>query len=258
MSSKMVVDRQRSSESVAAAAETHESKMAKKVAVTFGDEDLEHAVGLLIDRAAATLGKSTKAMIAADDAHIGELAEDSDAREALEKTAATLHTDLVALRSATTSVLGSGYTRSLGFVGNTPDDPVAVERLGKLVAKNLTEVALPTGPLEGFTFDPKKWSIRLTGHLAPVAAARAALQREKRESETTLVAKQKAISSYDQTFSHTATLVSTFLAIAGETELARRVRPSTRKTGQTVEEAGDEGSEPGAAPGDGAPPTGGQ
>jgi hypothetical protein len=53
---------------------------------------------------------------------------------------------------------------------------------------------------------------------------------------------------YDATFSQTATLVSTFLAIAGESELARRLRPSTRKRGQTIEHAGGDNGDSTADP----------
>ena len=48
--------------------------------------------------------------------------------------------------------------------------------------------------------------------------------------------KQNAIETYDDTFSTTANLISHMLRAAGEDALAKRVRPSTRKPGQTVEE----------------------
>jgi hypothetical protein len=45
---------------------------------------------------------------------------------------------------------------------------------------------------------------------------------------------------YDLTFSTTANLLSNMLKAAGEAELAKRVRPSSRKPGQTIEDAQDE------------------
>jgi hypothetical protein len=73
-----------------------------------------------------------------------------------------------------------------------------------------------------------------------VTKARAALATELRESEATQTAKDKAIVAYDRTFSRVATLAGALLEIAGESELAKRVRPSTRRPGRTVEDADPE------------------
>ena len=77
------------------------------------------------------------------------------------------------------------------------------------------------------------------------------LQRRKgprclgRDADQTLVDKREAMGRYDRTFSTTANLISHMLRAAGEVELATRVRPSTRKPGQTVEDSKEEtGSEP--------------
>ena len=51
--------------------------------------------------------------------------------------------------------------------------------------------------------------------------------------------KNRAIEENDRIFSLTATLLSTLLEAAGEKTLARRVRPSTRHPGQTIEAAAE-------------------
>ena len=66
---------------------------------------------------------------------------------------------------------------------------------------------------------------------------------EERQAQATLEAKNKAIAVYDHAFSITASLVSTLLNAAGEKELAKRVRPSARRPGQTNEDAPSPGSE---------------
>jgi len=58
---------------------------------------------------------------------------------------------------------------------------------------------------------------------------------ERREADEALVAKNRAIDSFDSSFAITAGLLSALLEAAGQTELARRVRPSRRKSGQTEE-----------------------
>ena len=67
---------------------------------------------------------------------------------------------------------------------------------------------------------------------------------EEKEANTTLNAKNKAIEAFDTTFSYAADMISTMLRAAGEKELAKKVRPSGRRTGQTAEIAeGAEGAE---------------
>jgi hypothetical protein len=54
-----------------------------------------------------------------------------------------------------------------------------------------------------------------------------------------MMAKRERIEKYDAAFSSTANIVSALLQIAGEKELAGRVRPSGRRAGQTVEDAAE-------------------
>ena len=77
---------------------------------------------------------------------------------------------------------------------------------------------------------------------APAEALQKAVDQvftENREAEEALLNKRKATDAYDQTFSVAANLLSTLLQTAGEYELARRVRPSIARPGQTVEDAGE-------------------
>ncbi len=69
--------------------------------------------------------------------------------------------------------------------------------------------------------------------------------KEEREAEATLVEKRASMDAYDRAFSLTANLAGTLLELAEETELARRVRPSQQRPGQT---AADARGEPEPAP----------
>jgi hypothetical protein len=79
------------------------------------------------------------------------------------------------------------------------------------------------------------WTLPLTESRKALSEAISAAAREKREADTTLVAKNAAMDNYDKVFSITATMVSSLLSFAGQNELARRVRPSSRRSGQTAE-----------------------
>ena len=239
MPSKMVTDRQKSSESVQAACNTHRDAMASGIAETLGDPSLVKNALTLITKAVDRLREDTAAMITADDANIRERGEDSNARTQHEQATAALREELIDLRGGVASILGANAVRTLGYVGDTPNDPIALERLAKTVVGSLDKLAAIKPRREGFSLDPKPWKERITACAAAATSARNALTTELRESEATQTAKDKAIERYDRTFTHVATLASAQLDIAGEHELARRVRPSVRRPGRTVEDAGE-------------------
>ncbi|MSP60525.1 MAG: hypothetical protein EXR72_09330 [Myxococcales bacterium] len=131
---------------------------------------------------------------------------------------------------------------SLGLTGTTPQDPVALSRFAGSTVKALGEKKLPPSRVEGATFHAAKWAARIGGEQAQVEAALADVAREAREAEGTLTQKNSAISAYDDRFTRGASFLSGLFGLAGERELAARVRPSTRRPGQTAD---DEPTEPG-------------
>ena len=72
--------------------------------------------------------------------------------------------------------------------------------------------------------------------------------KEVREAQATLDEKNRTLGSYDELFGCGATTLTGLLRMAGKAELAAKVKPSTRRPGQTASDAGDAGT--------GAPTTG--
>jgi hypothetical protein len=236
MGSKMVVDKQKSAESVQAALETFKGAMVAGIGAVLGTE-AEAAAGLLLDKAAVRLKESTDAMVAADDAHLKELSDDTDVLSLRDEKAADVYSNLVEFREIGAAVYGDPYMHRLGFDGNTPQDPTAVERLAGQVLSSVKEVAPPSPRRPGLSLDANDWTLPLTESRKALSEAISAAAREKREADATLVAKNAAMDNYDKVFSITATMVSSMLSFAGQKELARRVRPSSRRSGQTAESA---------------------
>jgi len=234
----MGTDRQKSSDSVQAACTTHRDAMAQGLASTLDDLSLATHVTAIIDKAALRLGQHKQAMVDADDENIREKGEDTTARENHHAAVATLRQNLVDLRSAVAEVLGDEAVRTLGYDGATPKDDVQLERLAASVIKSLSKLTMEPR-IPGFSFNPAPWQARIEERADAVASTRSLLATEVRETEGTQTNKDKAREQYDQTFSRVATLASALLAIAGERELAGRVRPSRRRPGQTADDAND-------------------
>jgi hypothetical protein len=237
MPSKMVTHRQKSSESVQAACTTHRQAMADGIAETLNDAALGNHVATIVDKAISRLQAHTAALVTADGENLRERGEDAVARDEHASAVALLREDLVVLRSGVGPVCGDAAVRSLGFDGDTPTDPVAVERVATTVLASLGKLATVESRVDGFSFDPKPWNKRIKAHLSAATSARARLMGELRETEATQRAKDKQMAEYDTTFKRVATLASALLEIAGESDLARRVRPSARRPGQTAENA---------------------
>jgi hypothetical protein len=236
----MVLDRQKSSATVVSAGTGYVDKMAAEMASIYGGE-AEGAVRTLLDLAVEKLKGDTDSMVRADEAHLNETADDSAVLSERDEKAAVLRSVLVELRGGASAVYGADFVRKLGFKGETPSDPLALQTLGEQVLANLEGAATsPPAPARiGISMDLSAFKTPVTDALTPLGKALEGVAADKRDADQTLVAKQRAMEQYDLTFSTTANLISHMLRAAGETELAGKVRPSTRKPGQTIEDAQD-------------------
>lgn len=241
MPSKQVIDRQKSANAVIAAGETHAERVAADLDALLspylqrGEKMPDLALFTrLITRSLADVRDR---MVAADEAHLGELADDGPPREARDDVATELYSELTELREWLTGLYGAAALKRLGFSEATPRDPVHLERFAGEVACALGGKDLPKPRRKGVRWDADETVARieelreaLRGHLKDVA-------REAREAEATLVAKTAAISAYDERFSRAATALVGVFRLAGHVDLADRVRPSSRRPGQTEVEA---------------------
>ena len=238
MGSKMVLDKKKSADTVISAGTGYVDKMATSMGEILGTE-AEGAVRTLIRLATDKLSSDSDRMVQADETHMNETADDSMVIAARDEKAAAMREILIDLREGTSTVYGGELVRKLGFVGDTPTDPAAVQILGAQVIANLKAIdAASLKPVRtGMSMDLSAFSTPAADALTALDQALGAVAADKRKSDQTLVDKQRAMEQYDTTFSTTANLLSHMLKSAGETELAAKVRPSTRRPGQTVENA---------------------
>ncbi|MDJ0764741.1 MAG: hypothetical protein QNJ97_17305 [Myxococcota bacterium] len=232
--SKMVVDRQKSASKVIAAAHTHKSKVGTGMTELLG-RDFGVAAEQLMDASAEALKTATRAMVTADEAHIAELDDDPAHRAARDAAADQIRNVFVDFRDLTRTMFGASYVASLGYEGETPEDPVMLHRLGQRILDRIDKTDRPHPRFEGMTFDPGPWKQKISDPLAKLDTALKNTNTEVREAEQTLSAKHRAIEAYDAVFSKTAGLVSAMLCIAGEQLLADRVRPVKSKPGQITD-----------------------
>ncbi len=234
MASKATMKRQKSANMVIAAGETYKTMIAKSMGRLYG-EDIVPAAVLLLEKVVKDLADATADMIQMDDAHERELDDDPALRERRDIQSEKLHSRLVLAKIRLETIFGSTYVARLGFKGITPEDPVEVHRLARVVAENLSEINPPESSIPGYIFDPTTWQAPIIELIDGLEESLTTVAQEAHQAQTSLAGKRQAIETYDQAFACTANMVSTMLQVAGEKDLAKSVRPSTRRTGQTME-----------------------
>ncbi|MEM7481743.1 MAG: hypothetical protein AAF481_11260 [Acidobacteriota bacterium] len=241
MPSKMVTDRQKSALAVEAAATTHSADVSAALTPIFalsveGDEAVPD-LGVLQRILGRRIQRMRLEMVSADEAHLDELADDDSPRRRRDEAADRLSVTLRSFRDLAEGIFGEG--RGMPFLGldtQVSRDPVVVLRQGRRAVERLRDESLPTPEflLPSLSVDREDWATTLERDLQPLDEALERVAQEGREAEATLLAKQAAMDAYDRTFLQSARLLEALYRAAGLTELGDRVRPSTRRPGQTV------------------------
>lgn len=255
MPSKMVTDRQKSAAVVEQAAATHAELVGGRLTEFFSPFAKPGApaidFGSLFELLAATLAAHRQRMEAADDAHTTELGDDAPARDERDAAAAALHGSLVDLRATVEGLFGPGSAGAvLALDGQTASDPVVLERQAALAVERLRTdgLTLPAMRLPGLTFDPAAAAGALDPALERLRAALRAVSREAKEAEDTLIRKNRALDAFNTTFRGVAGTLESLFRLAGEPDLADRVRPSSRRPGTTIDETNLEGADGATTP----------
>lgn len=238
--SKQVTDREKSSKVVQATRgqlETVADALVERLAPAAGAETtaLRKSVTVLGGSLLGWLSAQTDAMLAADAAHAAELGDDAALRAGRDAHAATVSQHLGALREVVRVYFGEASVAKLGLPGALPDDPSALHRLGGAVLAQLRDFTPPAPKLPSMKFVHAEWRALLEAPVAALGEALDAVALDRRENELTLTEKHRAIAAYDAAFRGTATALAGLFTAAGRDDLAARVRPSTRRAGQTAE-----------------------
>jgi hypothetical protein len=242
MPSKLVTDREKSSLLVEKAAAVHAEAVAAALDVLFapalqpGEQppDFRH----LLNLAGRTIAEARQRMVAADDAQLAELADDREPRRRRNEAARHLHEVLLGVRKAFDSLYAPlTAVEVLGLDHDIAVDPVRMRRQAVTVLERLRNPSLtfPQARYQGLAVQPANLADEIAPALAALEQTLDVVAQEKREAEATLAAKNDAIAANDAAFTRMANFLSALFAAANRPELARKVRPSTRRPGRTAE-----------------------
>ncbi len=191
-------------------------------------------LGSMIELYARRLQAFRDEMVATDAAHLKRRAELADLQLASEPPTGKLKGSILSLRSTCEGLLGKESLRSLGLDFNLAQDPPGVLRQGEIIRERLLSA--------GSELHPARWlrsplaSNELADELdADVAGVRQAVQRlveQRKLVDTAKVRKDQALEEFDRQFIPIARVLEATFRVAGETELADRIRPTVRQLGR--------------------------
>lgn len=232
--SRMVANRLRAARRVAQAAHTHADAVGARLDAEFAAVGIPAPPGAAIIRAHGLLiQRRADALEIADRAHDEELADDAAPRSDRDNAIEAITARLAEIRDVVGIVADPALQKRLGLTLQpsrlTPDELI---QAAKIVADRLRTIPLPER--RGVRVDAIELAVSLDALSRELDAALAAVDRELREAEATLQTKHQAMTTYDKTFTGAAAALSALFNLADEPELARRVRPSTRRPGQTL------------------------
>lgn len=248
MASKPVTKMLTSTDFVTSSVETNTEVAVKEFAAEFAqtaaekvkaEESLRYCLGLVARR----MKSSVTELLTADDLLQLERGDDAGISDAREAARADVSTEIVELREVGTAALGPVALRELGLAGETPQGAPELARLATQVIKAFeAKPAWPT-KIRGLTLRAADYVPDLRTKGARLEAAMATSNKDLRENQKLMIARDELQARHVRIFSRGARFIEAALRIAGLEELADRVRPSGRTPG-TVDEPAPAATEP--------------
>ena len=166
--------------------------------------------------------------------HVDEQADDVRQRQERDTDMDELSTEIVDARDAFVSVYKPPNVEEYGFPKNIGRPAVDLLRQGDHLAENLerSDLTLPTARF-GAELPVASLLKPVKTKLEKLRRSVTAVDRERKEAEIAQVEKDRAAEYYDLLLLWGARMLEGLFTMAGEDELAGRVRPSTRRPGRT-------------------------
>ncbi len=234
---KMVTDRVQSSQAVLWALDAYGERLARVLGEALEpllgpEQELPFAVQL--DLFAQKLIVNRDRMVTTDRAYRDQRTRESLARGQRNTAAKEVNRQVVGIRRAFAGIYDAEKLAELGFARRTPQQPAELlEQASHLVARlSVPGLDLSGGRFGRFELAPGLWA-KLAEAVAELHRAIDELARQQRQTEALKLAKDNGLDDYNRWFLWTARTVESLCKLAGLDDVAKRVRPSSRRPGTT-------------------------
>lgn len=211
----------------------------------------------------AKLSDSREKLIRAEELHIDLVRQAVELRNEREELNASLYEDFSSMRRTVEELYrGKGKKNANAFIlagiqGPTAQRPTKLLRQIDLATLHLRKPGLvfPPSRFDGTRLKPRNLAKVLAPRAKRLSEVQGGLSKVASEMNASRKEKKRAIEAHQNVFSWVAQGAESLFHLAGEHELAERVRPSLRRRGRRAVEVreGQEGeSEAGASPDEGS------
>jgi len=248
MPSKGVLDRQRIGKAIIAAANTHArevgDRLNESLAVIVAEGETLADFTTLELHLGRYLQMQLDALVAADEVHLEELDDDLDPRLRRDDAAEDLYRKLIEVREGLNAVFGSDQAGALiGIEGVTARDPLALHRQANRALERLRapDEGLPPQRLAGLQLDTAALADELQPATDQLTQALADVDRELRETETSLGLKTEAIEAFDRAVRGVGRILKGCDELAEYPDFAEKIRLSRRRGSASENPDAEEG-----------------
>ncbi|MEP7126359.1 MAG: hypothetical protein ABJE95_35835 [Byssovorax sp.] len=228
---KLVANRQSNASAVIAALEVHAKASAADVsAVLFPEGSPKHlTVALFIDALGKVLATHADAIGAADRALADELGDDQPYRDARDAARAEVRAALTDCQSSLSGAYGASVVHAYALDGALPVADNLLLQQARVVHAALAKGAPKVPAKKGRKLDFAALAEELEGHIAAFHAALQDVKREEREAEHALARRDAAVAAFEPVYTGIADVAAGLLELAGQGDLASRVKPTVRR-----------------------------
>ena len=194
--------------------------------------------------------RSLQTMLAAEQAHLDEVANDAAVREARQEAASELRTAMFDMREFSRRVYGRAETQKLGFEDRLAQDPVALARQGKRILGNLRdpELELPASRYEELPVTAEFMASMLEPGFKKLVELNGAITRERTGLRGSVVVKNQAVAEHKVSYRLTVHLLQGLYRLAGLPDLAERLELHLRRRSGRPTTAGESSQEQSNSP----------
>lgn len=231
--SKQVQDDVKVADAVIEAGRSYASEIAKRrhaqfIALAVGESPSIEAIAKHVKADASALEARRESLYKSDRELTEELGDDAEVFSRRDESARAVREILVEFRDVVQTACGSDVVRGLGFVGETPHDPVALETLGDGVYKKV-EKEPPRSAKRGVKLDAKALVEGLPEAVAALRKSNADVRREKREEQLARARRDEAWAAFSRELSAVAASLDAQLRAVMLDDVADRLIPASKR-----------------------------
>jgi len=199
----------------------------------------EETVRMFLEWLANTMRFKTDAMLASETEYVNEQADDPPVRARRDAAMPVLSLCMSQTRNRVSAVLGDTGLITYGLRDAVPRAPVELADFAGVVAGLLRkhpriEASSVVGP-----FDTAVLASAVDAALAPLASALDDLVTEQRQLQGAMLRRDAIVGEWREVYANGSAAFSYLSCMAGQAELARRVRPTRRIRGNDGNPGGD-------------------